>query len=152
MFIVGMHGMQCCGSGSGRIQTFFPDPEISPPNPDPDPALVVLKKKYLFLCNIVHMYIYLLRRCDSSIGQEKLHGITNLPMMKLVSVQFSESFVIACTSITRSTYFTFGTTRYILLRLIRIRSVLRGRILIRIRSKSVRIRNTDGIDAQRGRA
>ncbi len=25
-------------------------------------------KKYLFLCNIVHMYIYLLRRCDSSIG------------------------------------------------------------------------------------
>jgi hypothetical protein len=44
-----------------------PDPESSPPNPDPDPALVVLKK-YLFLCNIVHMYIYLLRRCDSLIG------------------------------------------------------------------------------------
>ncbi len=44
---------------------------------------------------------------------------------------------LACTSI-RSTYYTFGTTRYILLRWIRIRSVLRGRI----RSKSVRIRNT----------
>jgi hypothetical protein len=71
---------QCCGSGSSRIRTFLPDPdldpEISPPNPDLDPALVVFKqisvsvltKKYLFLCNIVHMYIYLLRRCDSSIG------------------------------------------------------------------------------------
>ncbi len=35
---------QCCGSGSGRIRTFLPDPEISPPNPDPDPALVVFKK------------------------------------------------------------------------------------------------------------
>jgi hypothetical protein len=57
--------MQCCGSGSGRIRTFLPDPEISPP--DPDPALVVLKK-FLFLRNIVHMYIYLLCRCDSSIG------------------------------------------------------------------------------------
>ncbi len=34
-------GQQCCGSGSGRIRTFLPDPEISPPNPDPDPALVV---------------------------------------------------------------------------------------------------------------
>ncbi len=52
-----------------RIRTFLPDPdpEISPPNPDLDPALVVFKK-YLFLCNIVHMYIYLLRRCDSLIG------------------------------------------------------------------------------------
>ncbi len=39
-----------------RIQTFLPDPAL------------VVKKKYLFLCNIVHMYIYLLRRCDSSIG------------------------------------------------------------------------------------
>jgi hypothetical protein len=37
---------QCCGSESGRIGTFLPDPdpEISPPNPDPDPALVVFKK------------------------------------------------------------------------------------------------------------
>jgi hypothetical protein len=72
---------QCCGSesGSGRIRTFFPDPEISPPNPDPDPALVVLKK-YRFLCNIVHMYIYLLHRCDSSIGIGKatrLHEFNN---------------------------------------------------------------------------
>jgi hypothetical protein len=41
-------------------------------------------------------------------------------------------------------YYTFGTTRYILLRCIRIRirSVLRCRIWIWIRSKSVRIRNT----------
>jgi hypothetical protein len=45
------------------------DPEISPSNPvpDPDPALVVFKKD-MFLYNIVHMYIYLLRRGDSSIG------------------------------------------------------------------------------------
>ncbi len=50
--------LQCCGSGSGRIRTFFPDLEISPPNPDPDPALVVLKKisvsvqyrAYVYLC------------------------------------------------------------------------------------------------------
>jgi hypothetical protein len=35
---------QCCGSGSGRIRTFLPDPEISPLNPDPDPALVVFLK------------------------------------------------------------------------------------------------------------
>jgi hypothetical protein len=34
---------QCCGSRSGWIQTFLLDldPEISPPNADPDPALVV---------------------------------------------------------------------------------------------------------------
>jgi hypothetical protein len=51
-----------------RIRTFLPDPdpEISPPNPDPYPALVVLKNP--FLCNIVHMYIYLLCRCDLLIG------------------------------------------------------------------------------------
>ncbi len=40
--------------------TSVADPDSSPPNPDP--ALVVKKKKNLFL------YIYLLRRCDSSIG------------------------------------------------------------------------------------
>jgi hypothetical protein len=48
-----------------------PDTEISPPNPDPVrdpvPALGVFLKD-LFLCNIVHMYIYVLRRGYSSIG------------------------------------------------------------------------------------
>jgi hypothetical protein len=48
----------------------LPDPEISPSNldpvPDPDPALVVFKKD-LFLCNIVHVF-YLLPRGDSLIG------------------------------------------------------------------------------------
>ncbi len=80
-----------------------------------------------------HAFIYFLRPPPWS------RTITNLTMIKLVSVLFSELFVIACTSI-RSTYYTFGTTRYILLRWIRIWSVLRGRI--RIWSKSVRIRNT----------
>ncbi len=52
-----------------------PDPEISPsnPDPDPDPDLVVFKRD-LFPCNIVHMYIYLLCRGDSSIRIGKATG------------------------------------------------------------------------------
>jgi hypothetical protein len=53
------------------------DPEISPPDPNPDPALVVFKK-ILFLCNIVHMYIYLLCICDSSIGIGKVNTASRI--------------------------------------------------------------------------
>ncbi len=93
----------------------MPDPDISPPNPDPDPALVVFFLKYLFLCNILHMYIYLLRRCDSSIGKGKATGHHEFNNDEIGFCLVLGTFVIACTSI-RSTYYTFGTTRYILLR------------------------------------
>jgi hypothetical protein len=48
--------MQCCGSGSGRIRTFLPDPEISPP--DPDPALVVLKKISVSVQYRAYVYLF----------------------------------------------------------------------------------------------
>jgi hypothetical protein len=48
------------------------------------------------------MYIYLLRRCDSSIGIGKATR----------HHEFNNDEIGFC----RSTYYTFGTTRYILLR------------------------------------
>ncbi len=102
-----------------RIRTFLTDPEISPPNPDPDPALVVFYKNICISVSvqIVHMYIYLLRRCDSSIGIGKAtrhHEFNN------DEIGFCLVLGIVCHSMyrtsIRSTYYTFGTTRYILLR------------------------------------
>jgi hypothetical protein len=64
----------------------FPDPEISSPNPDPDPALVVLKKNICFCAiSCICIFIYSVDVIHR-LGMEKLHGITNLTMMKLVSV------------------------------------------------------------------
>ncbi len=114
------------------------------------------------------MYIYLLRRCDSSIGIRKAtrhHEFNNN------EIGFCLVLGIVCHSIYGTSI--RSTVHIILLELpvtfyldesgsgfdriwiririrIRIRSVLRGRIRIRIRSKSVRIRNTARNTLRRG--